>query len=81
MITPINDGGPAFPVASKMEKVGEVVTVTVHQGMSLRDWFAGLALQGLCACPNVEWPADEIALYAYKHADAMFVAREQKGTP
>jgi hypothetical protein len=34
------DGGYAFPVNTEQE---------YHGGMSMRDWFAGMALQGLYA--------------------------------
>lgn len=45
MSTPINDGGPAFP------RVGEGVGNPHYDapGMSLRDYFAGQALAGMCA--------------------------------
>lgn len=33
------DGGPAFPVRSNI--------VGISQGMSLRQWYEGMALQGL----------------------------------
>lgn len=36
----IKDGGPAFPQIGRMFPVS---------GMSLRDWFAGMALQGIIA--------------------------------
>ena len=35
------DGGPAFPVPD--------LSKTQCSGLSVRDWFAGIALQGLCA--------------------------------
>lgn len=35
----MNDGGPAFPVPYS----------TTQDGMSLRDWLAGQALQGILA--------------------------------
>ena len=46
---------------------------------TLRDFFAGLALQGLLANPNTpqntpHWVADD----AYTAADAMLAAREKK---
>jgi hypothetical protein len=44
--------------------------------MSLRDWFAGQALMGLCQ----RYPgsaADRIALMAYEQADAMLAARKE----
>jgi hypothetical protein len=45
-MTKPNDGGPAFP------KKGEMSPITgefLNAGMSLRDWFAGMALHGLLA--------------------------------
>jgi hypothetical protein len=39
-----------------------------QSGMSLRDWFAGMALSGFCACPeNIDFPA----IKAYRLADMM----------
>ena len=40
MNTPQNDGGQAFPMHERDDAL---------RGMSLRDWFAGQALQGLLA--------------------------------
>lgn len=48
-------------------------------GMSLRDWFAGMAMQGLAT--GLEWRSgrifnsDELAFDAYNIADAMLLAR------
>lgn len=43
----INDGGPAFPVPM-VPWEGGFINVECT-GMSLRDWFAGQALQGILA--------------------------------
>ncbi len=43
-------------------------------GMTLRDYYAGLAMQGLCANGNTN--AIDIARAAYIIADAMLEARE-----
>lgn len=60
-------GGPAFPVA---------FTTTPLTGMTLRDWFAGLAMQGRLAVPGgVDCKYD--AEFAYKMADAMLQERAQ----
>ncbi len=52
-------------------------------GMSLRDWFAGQALAGMCAADR-RWEGDEkssatdkSAQAAYSHADAMLKARSE----
>ena len=66
-------GGPAFPFidsASPLE----------HSGMTLRDYFAAKAMQGLLAGlladrMDVKW--QNIAIDAYRQADAMLKAREQ----
>lgn len=81
MNTP-KDGGPAFPVLES-EAWGEPT-----RGMSLRDWFAGQAIQGLMAnndfllrvdqeLPNMS-TREAIACYAYGVADCALAAREEK---
>jgi hypothetical protein len=63
-----NDGGPAFGFAS-----GDMVSL----GMTLRDYFAAAALQGLMADGGgTSW--DDDAKAAYRAADAMIKARESK---
>jgi hypothetical protein len=88
MSNPINDGGPAFPQQAFINTNGQVVTPSDYfpdaSGMSLRDWFAGMALQGLVSSAGAgiftagEVPRYEIASYSYKYADAMIAAREAK---
>ena len=66
----INDGGPAFP---------HETSLGYHHGMTLRDYFAAAALQGLMAKvdPEDHW-ADYRAKWSYEAADAMLKAREDK---
>lgn len=80
-MNPINDGGPAFPAL----EAG--CTRSDAYGMTLRDWFAGHAMQGMLLCePPNPVPkgcenmtiAEYIAQRAYKMADAMLKAREAK---
>ncbi len=52
-------------------------------GMDLRDWFAGMALQGLCAFPgqlrDSRRPDAKLhARMAYEYADAMLAERGRK---
>ncbi len=66
----IETGGPAFPFidsASPLE----------HPGMTLRDYFAAKAMQGICssALLNVDVGATAIADNAYEIADAMLNER------
>lgn len=54
----------------------------VSTGMTLRDWFAGQAIMGLCACPSFSIPMESdwrefLSVEAYKVADAMMEARKK----
>lgn len=67
-----DDGGTAFPVS--IPGCGD----NGQQGMSLRDWFAGQALAGLCTA-LISHTRDEregIVERAYAMADAMLSERE-----
>lgn len=67
-----NDGGPAFPLVGNREW-----NIRPEYGMSLRDYFATKAMQGICASgPSNEWTDDRIADNAYRLADAMLKVRE-----
>ena len=73
------DGGPAFPVSEEAAR-GKVAAV--YGGMTLRDYFAAAALQGLLATPVKislgAKPVQDSADYsemAYRYADAMIEAR------
>jgi hypothetical protein len=68
-----NDGGPAFPVPDSHHANGQVQYGA--NGMTLRDWFAGQALQGLLARAKTS-DGGAIAKDAYTLADAMFEARK-----
>jgi hypothetical protein len=68
-------GGPAFPYENRYE----------HEGMTLRDYFAAKAMQGLIARESTgafnfeTFPDDprRVALWAYDVADQMLKARSQ----
>jgi hypothetical protein len=64
-----NTGGPAFPSHGSM---GEVA----HEGMTLRDYFAAKAMQGLLAGTLKSSDTSLIARDCYAMADAMLKARE-----
>ena len=72
------DGGPAFPQAPNGHPDNK------HPGMSLRDYFAAAALQGiLAACfEEPDWGSEEsdraIAKNSYGIADAMLAEREKE---
>ena len=46
--------------------------------MTLRDYFAAKAMQGLISEPSIQGTMDEFAHRAYAIADAMLTAREKK---
>ena len=74
-----DDGGPAFPVsaAGYYESRGpEAVPVLVPiPGMSLRDWFAGQALNGWMANTETIGSAADAAKYCYELAEGLLAER------
>ena len=70
-----NTGGPAFPDGSTNEWGN-----AYNGGMTLRDYFAAKAMQGLMGRAWGELPPEELfktwATSAYAVADAMLKARE-----
>lgn len=83
MKTSFEVGGPAFPQALLNDE-GEVYYFHDWKGMSLRDYFAAKALQGLLAGnPETLIALNEhtksngsFSCVAYKMADAMLEARK-----
>ena len=88
-MTSIDDGGPAFPIDVDTHEEG-LLGIRRRGGLSLRDWFAGWALEGMIASSTIinagtaspsivdkaRWTAE-----AYEFADAMLVARRgRRGT-
>lgn len=71
MSNTINDGGPAFPTQNGCRN---------DEGMTLRDWFAGMALQGIINNDNAfaNMSDRDIAENCWTAADAMLAARERK---
>jgi len=52
-------------------------TIKYHTGMTLRDYFAAKAMQGMLSeNSGIRYPTDELVDFAYKVADAMMEARE-----
>lgn len=79
-----NNGGPAFPVVGENGPYGVGADVTI--GMSLRDYFAAKAMQGMVSAHNQygEWTGcgDKemnkiMTKTAYSIADAMLSEREK----
>jgi len=77
----MKDGGPAFPVPT-VTGLPNGDCIYGEAGMSLRDYFAAKALQGMLAsCPVVDRTTVKKKKWAdvsYEFADAMLKAREAK---
>lgn len=81
MSTP-NDGGAAFPVPPERTNVlssGGVRWAYAHPGMTLRDYFAAAALQGMLASSKdiIGMSEANYATAAYLQADAMLAERNK----
>jgi hypothetical protein len=79
-----NDGGPAFPVLRETENPS-IPLFMASSGMTLRDWFAGKALQALIVRDSDDsaYDIDMIKAWpqiAYEYADAMLAARNTNTT-
>ena len=70
---------PAFPVSALVyNEQGKDPTTIINDGMTLRDYFAAKAMQGVIASWSLNSmpPAKETAGAAYQYADEMLKARE-----
>lgn len=71
-----DNSGPAFPIHPGAAFDGQRVDET--QGMTMRDYFAAKALQGMCADPGTAGTRGvDIVEEAYELADAMLKEREK----
>lgn len=84
-----DNGGPAFPVdrltahgiaIHEIDPANEKAYIKrvaeLSHGVSVRDYFAGQALTGMLAEPNLKAMPDEFARRSYALADAMLEARK-----
>lgn len=79
------DGGQAFPQPVTVGPNDDMYPA--YPGMTLRDWFAGQALAGICSdgaalrrFQEAGLQASEVAAQsAYAAADAMLAARQKGG--
>ena len=84
MRDPIDDGGFAYP--SGTQQIGEHAHDPMYAGMTIRDHFAGLAMQGIISkCKYKKAKVNngsqrelKIARGAYSYADAMIEARKEQ---
>ena len=76
-----NDGGPAFPkFGDEILDAGSTQPSIRHfGGMSLRQWYAGMALQGLImANAGRKCDGDLTVEEAFKFADSMIAEGEKE---
>jgi len=65
---------PAFP-----SSIDDGETVKYMLGISMRDYFAAKALQGIMASSEIDWQGQSnLASSCYEIADAMLKAREEE---
>ena len=76
-MTDTKNGGPAFPFEHR-NPAGDDVLVW-EEGMSLRDWFAGQALNGMLA-NGANTKYKDVAVFAYHYADEMIEERTRRST-
>jgi len=73
----IKTGGPAYPFITWQSPQGFCIG-SLHEGLTIRDHFAGLAMQGFAQVSAAQdWPFNpqQLAKEAYEWADAMIAAR------
>ena len=75
MNTPLDDGGPVASIMTLGDK-GEVIPVG---GLSIRDWLAGMALQGLLANPGGPIQANGMTGWGFTNCTPDQVAQQAIG--
>lgn len=73
LVSRVDDGGPAFPVSIDDFRDKETHPMP---GMTLRDLFAGMALQGIIIT-NANVTFEDDTRQAYMYADAMIEERNK----
>ena len=83
-----NTGGPAFPsgvVRKTRQRPNDpgsdfIISDTVeakNPGLTVRDYFAAKAMQGMLSDADYDPPPQELAMRSYAAADAMLAEREK----
>lgn len=75
---PPPDNPPAFPrPISVWESDGrELEYHEAQTGMTLRDYFAGLAMAAILSRPAHDQPSEHLEVFAYRYADLMLRERQ-----
>lgn len=72
-----NGNDPAFSRA-EVPAEGRYEGSVSQIGLTKREWFAGMAMQGLCAGSPVDISEDKIVSWSISMADALIAALNQK---
>lgn len=77
-------GTPAFPLEVTEYVHDRAVGSSVYHGLTKREYFAALAMQGICADSEMtfginEFPPEVIAQMAVDRADALIEALNREG--
>lgn len=71
-------GGPAFPRPASIVP-GYTDIPWAQDGMALRQWYAGMALAGMCANSEIsQWNWEDYAEHSFGIADAMLKEQERE---
>lgn len=71
----MKDGGSAFPTKGWKHPTSPPGDILPESDMSLRDWFAGMAIAGILICSEND---EKLAAWAYNLANAMIAEREKE---
>jgi len=69
-----DDGGPVYPIFNQEGFTTHLGNGESAEGISRRDWLAGLAMQGLLSSEDIDLNStsyEDVALDSYRIADAM----------
>lgn len=74
-----NDGGPAFPATWwERDSMGNIAPRCFNAGMTLHQWYAGLAMLGLLIIDGRKEGTQWISMGALDQADAMLMEYERR---
>lgn len=74
-----NKDMPAFPFGQISEATGQPVNGFYDPGMTLRDYFAAKAMQGILSNPDVAYDPSDLAKVAVDFAEAALAELERRG--
>ena len=77
---------PAFPLMETRVhmdegKLQETGIYLIHPGLSKLEWYAGMAMQGILACPEASGSITSLTDYAFRCAEAMLKEAEKHAIP